>query len=186
MQAEYPTDILFSSPKHLAPLYDPISRTAAVAPVVNKIASMRKSIYSLPEPAGSMRNANYRHIEFLSALDDPSPVAPKLERLSKSLSGHKHPYNGFNFFDSDDLNLLRIIARGEFNIVGFQNKLLRSHIAGRTSSKATRIIKRLRIHGIIRNVRGAYKYRLSTPGMQVLALGLKIREFFITPNPALC
>lgn len=81
---------------------------------------------------------------------------------------------------------LRTIARGEFNITGFQNRHLREHLTGLTSSKATRIIKRLKIHGLIRKVRGAYKYRLSSLGMKVVALGLKIREFFITPQLALC
>jgi hypothetical protein len=263
MQAEYATDILFSSKKSLAPLYDRISRTAAVAVkaaniatflgrklspnykdemgnnfstriegtrirhcmgpvsikaydklgialrietttndvsffkhfrdvqqddgiIVNKIASMRKSIYSLPDLAVIMRDANHRYLEFLSALDDPSDAAPKLERLSKTVSEDNHPYKGFNLFDSEDLNLLRTIARGEFNITGFQNRHLRVHLTGLTSSKATRIIKRLKIHGLIRKVRGAYKYRLSSLGMQVVALGLKIREFFITPQLALC
>ena len=263
MQAEYATDILFSSPDKLAPLYDRICRTAAVAvkaadiatflgrklspnyqdemgthfspriegtrirhcmgptsikaydklgialrietttndvsffkhfrdvekddgTIVNKIASMRKSIYSLPDLAVIMRDANYRYLEFLSALDDPSDAAPKLERLSKTVAEDNHPYKGFNLFDAQDLNLLRTIARGEFNITGFQNRHLREHLTGLTSSKATRIIKRLKIHGLIRKVRGAYKYRLSILGMQVVALGLKIREFFITPQLALC
>jgi hypothetical protein len=263
MQAEYATDILFSSPDKLAPLYDRISRTAAVAvkaadiatflgrklsanykdemgnhfstriegtrirhcmgpvsikaydklgialrietttndvsffkhfrdvekddgTIVNKIAPMRKSIYSLPDLAAMMRDANYRYLEFLSALDDPSDAAPKLERLSKTVSEHNHPYKGFNFFDSEDLNLLRTIARGEFNITGFQNKHLRKHIDNLSSYKTTRIIKRLKIHGLIRKVRGAYKYRLSSLGKHVVALGLKIREFFITPELALC
>jgi hypothetical protein len=263
MQAEYATDIVFRSREKLAPFYDRVTRTAAVAvkadniatflgrklsphfqdemgnyfstriegtrirhsmgptsikaydkfgialrietttndvsffkhfrdvqrqdgTIVNKIASMRKSIYSLPDLAKLMLNANDRYIEFLSALDDPSRAAPKLEKLSKPISEHNHPYKGFNLFDSDDLNLLRTIARGEFNITGFQNKQIRTYLDNLTPSKTTRIIKRLRIHGLIRKVRGSYKYRLSYLGKQVVALGLKIREFFITPEIALC
>ncbi len=64
----------------------------------------------------------------------------------------------------------------EFNITGFQNKQLRAHIDNLTSSKTTRIIKRLRLHGIIKKVRGSYKYHLSYLGKQVVALGLKIKE----------
>jgi hypothetical protein len=75
--------------------------------IVNKIASMRKSIYRLPDLAKIMGDANERYLEFLSALDDPSIAAPKLERLSKTVSEHNHPYKGFNFFDSEDLGLLR-------------------------------------------------------------------------------
>jgi hypothetical protein len=154
--------------------------------IVNKIASMRKSIYSLPDLAKVMHDANLRYLEFLSALDDPTAGAPKLEKISKTVTENNHPYKGFNFFDENDLLLLRTIARGEFNIVGFQNKQLRSFIDNLTSSKTTRIIKRLRLHGLIKKVRSSYKYRLTLLGKQVVALGLKIREFFIVPTLALC
>ena len=154
--------------------------------IVNKIASMRKSIYSLPDLAKLLSDANFRYLEFLSALDDPSGGASKLEKISKPVTENNHPYKGFNFFDENDLLLLRTIARGEFNITGFQNKHLRTFIENLSSSKTTRIIKRLRIHGLIKKVRNSYKYRLTLLGKQVVALGLKIREFVIVPSLALC
>jgi hypothetical protein len=154
--------------------------------IVNKIAPMRKSIYSLPALAKLMREANRRYLEFISALDDPTSAAPKLQKLSSTITEHNHPYKGFNFFDATDLHILRTIARGEYNIVGFQNRQLRAHLADLSTSKAARIIKRLRIHGIIAEVRGAYKYRLTNIGKQIVALGFKIKEFFIAPSLALC
>jgi hypothetical protein len=45
-----------------------------------------------------------------------------------------------------------------------------------------------KIHGVLSwpKVRGAYKYRLTAIGKQVVALGVKIKEFFIAPSLALC
>lgn len=263
MQAEYATDIVFSSRQKLAALYEHISRSAVIAvkaeniatflgrklhgnytdemgsnfstriegtrirhcmgptsikaydklgialrietttndvtffkhfrdveqkdgTIVNKIASMRKSIYSLPDLARLMRDANKRYLEFLSALDDPTAGTSKLEKLSKPVSENNHPYKGFNFFDESDLALLRTIARGEFTITGFQNKQLRTCIGTISPSQTTRMIKRLRIHGLIRKVRSSYKYRLTLLGKQVIALGLKLKEFFIVPSLAIC
>jgi hypothetical protein len=89
--------------------------------IVNKIASMRKSIYSITDLAKLMHDANARYLEFLSALNDPTSAAPKLEKLSSTITEHNHPYKGFNPFDATDLAILTTIARGEFNIRGFQN-----------------------------------------------------------------
>jgi DNA-binding transcriptional ArsR family regulator len=154
--------------------------------IVNKIASMRKSIYSIGDLAEITRAANMRYLDFLSALDDPTQGASKLARVSKTIRQHNHPYKGFNFFDTKDLLLLRTIARGEYTIAGFCNRQIRSHIGSLSPSQITRIIKRLRIHGLIRKLTGAYRYRLTKLGTLVVALGLKLREFFVVPNLALC
>jgi len=154
--------------------------------ITNKIAPMRKSIYSLPDPAQLMYDANMRYLQWLSTLDDPIDGTVKLQKLSSTITQHNHPYKGFNLFDESDLQILNTIARGEFNISGFQNKQIRMRIIDLSSSKATRVIKRLRIHGIISKVRGTYKYRLTNIGKQVVSLGLKIKEFFVTPSLAFC
>jgi len=154
--------------------------------IVNKIASMRKSIYSMCDLARVMHDANQRYLDFLSALDDPSAAAPVLHKLSATITENNHPYKGINFFSADDLDVVRFIARGEFNISGFQNKSIRHELLISSSAKATRIIKRLRVHGIIRKVNRSYKYRLTRTGKQVVALGLKLREFFVVPQIALC
>jgi hypothetical protein len=154
--------------------------------IVNKIATMRKSIYSLQDLSAIMRAANMRYLEFLSALDDPTDGAPKLEKLSSTITENNHPYKGFNFFDVNDLTLLRIIARGEYAIIGFKNSNIRHHLSINSTTKVSRIIKRLRVHGLIKKVSRSYKYYLTALGKKVVALGLNLREFFVTPSLSLC
>lgn len=153
--------------------------------VVNKIATMRKSIYSIPDLITVMKAANMRYLAFISALDDPTDGTPKLKKLSQTITENNHPYRGFNFFDSNDLEILLTIARGEFNVSGLQNKHLRSCLSIK-SSKASRVMKRLRVHGIIKRVGKTYKYYLTSLGKKVIALGLNLREFFITPSLSIC
>ena len=67
-------------------------------------------------------------------------------------------YPGFNLFDPDDDTLFRAIVRGEFNISGLQNKTLRRHLPDKNSGQVSRLLKRLRIHGLIKKVGRTYKY----------------------------
>jgi len=53
----------------------------------------------------------------------------------------------FNLFDTDDEALFQTILRGEFNISGLQNKLLRRLLRHLNSGQVSRLLKRLRLHG---------------------------------------
>ncbi len=54
------------------------------------------------------------------------------------------------FVAIDDLDLFRIITRGEFTISGFRNSELRNHLPGKSAGKISRMIKQLRKHGLIK------------------------------------
>jgi hypothetical protein len=73
-------------------------------------------------------------------VEDPSP--------SKS----DHRYRGFNFFDDDGQTLFEVLCRGEFFIHRFRNRSLRHHLKQFRASQISRLLKRLRLHGIIKKV----------------------------------
>lgn len=151
---------------------------------VRKIAPMKKNIYSLFPLARLLKAANYRYLEFISAFPDPTNGVKKLNTLSQTISSGDRSYKGFNFFDPDDQNLLTIIARGEFNIRGFRNKSLQSFISNKSPAQISRILKRLRLHRLIRKVGHTFKYYLTSLGKQVITLGLRLKELFIIPKLA--
>lgn len=93
-------------------------------------------------------------------------------------------YKGFNLFSDDDLKLFEVLARGEFNINGLQNKSLRKQLPTMTSSTMTRILKRLHVHGIIRKVGKTYKYYISKLGKAVITAGMAIRNMSVIPQLA--
>lgn len=64
--------------------------------------------------------ANRRYLEFLSAIDDPSDGANKLNKISRTVHGEARSYRGFNFFAPDDEALFVVLARGEFTLNGIQ------------------------------------------------------------------
>jgi hypothetical protein len=149
-----------------------------------KWASMQKTSYSLPALRELLEAANRRYLEFLSAIEDPRTGRDKLDKLCRTVQQEGKSYPGFNLFDPEDDILLRSIARGEFNISGLQNKTLRRYLPGRNSGQVSRLLKRLRLHGIIKKVGHTYKYYLTAFGKQVTTAGLKLRELVLIPQLA--
>ena len=68
------------------------------------------------------------------------------------------------------------LARGEFNLRGLQNKNLRAHLGKKTSGQVSRLLKRLRLHGLVKKVGHTYRYYLTLLGKQVIASGLKLKN----------
>ena len=147
-----------------------------------KWASMQKTIYSLPALRELLEAANRRYLEFLSTIEDSRNGRDKLDKLSQPVRQEGRTYPGFNFFDSGDDSLLRVIARGEFNITGLQNKTLRRFLRNKSSGQVSRLLKRLRLHGLIKKVGHTYKYYLTQFGKQVIATGFKLRELVLIPQ----
>jgi len=149
-----------------------------------KWAAMQKTIYSLPALRQLLTAANRRYLEFLSAIEDPRNGRNKLDKLSQPVEHEGRNYPGFNFFDEQDDALFKAVARGEFNISGLQNKNLRRSLSGKTSAQVSRLLKRLRLHGLIKKIGRTYKYYLTQFGKHVITTGLKLRELVVIPQMA--
>jgi hypothetical protein len=152
--------------------------------VVQKVAPMKKNIYSLYPLAQVLKASNRRYLELVSSWDDPSSGAKKLEELSKPKKVADRSFKGFNFFSQTDCQLFETLSRGEFNINGLQNKSIRKWLPEYSSASVSRILKRLRVHGLIKKVAGTHKYYLTKLGKAVITLGLKTKETFIVPQLA--
>src|SRR6516162_8447946 len=146
-----------------------------------KYADMQKTIYSLPALRELLLAANHRYLELLSALDDNTAGTDKLKKISCKAKDARRSYRGFNFFDDEDQKLFQSLARGEFNISGFQSKNLRRQLQDKTSGQISRLLKRLRLHGLIKKIGKTYKYYLTAFG-KVITLGLKLKHLYIIPS----
>src|SRR5580700_10556258 len=148
-------------------------------------APMQKSIYSLPALRELLAASHRRYLEFLSAIEDPRAGRDRLDKLSQPVELEGRRYSGFNLFDPDDETLLCSIVRGEFNISGLQNKTLRRHLPDLNSGQMSRILRRLRTHGLIKKIGHTYKYYVTAFGKEVVTTALKLRELVIIPQLAL-
>ncbi len=152
--------------------------------IETKFTSMRKSIYSLNPLQELLMASNRRYLEFISAIETPEIGVKSLSKITKTQKDKKHRYKGFNLFSDEDAELLRILARGEFMISGLTNKAIRKLMPHKSPGQISRLLKRLRVHGLIRKVGKTYKYYLSKLGRHVVTMVLKLRELFIIPNLA--
>ena len=151
----------------------------------SKLAQMRKGIYSLSSLREILKDVNYRYLDFISAIDDDISGVKKLYKISKSLTVDDRTYKGFNMFSEEDQEILESIVNGSFTISGFKNKSLREKLPEKSKHKVYRIIKRLRVHGLIKKIRNSYKYYPTKLGYQVILTALKLKQFYIIPNLAL-
>ena len=152
--------------------------------IVKTSAPVKKSIYSLFDLAGVFKNACNRYLEFISSFDDPTEGLRKLDRVTETVTENKKNYKGFNFFNADDQNILIAVADGKFTLKGITNKTLRSMLPEKKPWQLSRILKRLRLHGLIKKIGHAYKYYLTRLGKQVIVAGLSFKNIALIP--ALC
>ena len=145
-------------------------------------AEMRKTIYSLAPLRELLLAANRRYLEFISTIEDDRAGTDKLNKISQPVEENDRCYRGFNFFDPDDEDLFESLGRGEFNISGFQNKDLRRHLKAKNTGQVSRLMKRLRTHGLIKKIGRTYKYYLTALGKQVVTLGLKLKNLYLIPE----
>jgi hypothetical protein len=147
-------------------------------------AAMKKTIYSLPALQEVLLAANQRYLKFVSDIETPEVGVQKLHQLAETHVENDHRYKGFNLFAEEDTSLFCLLLRGEFFISGFTNKCLRSFLPGTSSSQISRLLKRLRVHGVIKKVAKRYKYYLTEFGRQVVTMALKLREMYVIPSLA--
>ena len=147
-----------------------------------QVAALKKSLYSLGDLAGLLRAACARYLAFLSALEDRTGGAVNLDRITEpARDEHHRSYRGFNFFATGDLTVLLAILRGEYHISGLSNRRLQRVLTGKNGGQISRILKRLRLHGLLKKIGHTYKYYVTALGQKLLVAALKLREHLILP-----
>ena len=150
---------------------------------VTKWAHMKKSVYSLP----ALRGPACRQPPLLRVHLHPRRSecwAGKLRKPSQTVTDHERSYRGFNLFCEEDQQLMQVLARGEFNIRGLQNRTLRDHLPEKNGGQVSRLLKRLRLHRFIKKVGHTYRYYLTHFGKEIIAAALKLKELVLIPQLA--
>jgi hypothetical protein len=154
-----------------------------------RLADLKKSVFSLGDLRALMRAGCARYLNFLGELEDRSPGQVNLDKISRPIQDQKErSWRGFNFFLQADLKPILAMVRGEFQISGLSNRRLRPLLPDKTGTQIGRILKRMRLHGLIKKIGKTYKYYLTELGRRTLLAGLKLKEHLIVPtlNSASC
>ena len=147
----------------------------------DKWTKMKKSIYSLLSLQNVLSAANHRYLEFLGLIQTHERGVKSLEKITSSKKESQHCYKGFSLFSLEDLQLWKALLRGEFTAFGFRNSALRKYLP-LNAGQMTRLLKRLRVHGLIKKVGTRHKYYLTRLGMNIATAVLKIRDLILIPQ----
>ena len=144
-------------------------------------ASLKKNIYSLTLLSLLFKASNKRYLEFISAFDNKEIGRKRLEKVSQSKKVNNRNYKGFNLFSKEDIALLLTVLRGEYNISGFRNKDIRMKLPQFNTGKISRLLKRLKVFGLIKKAGKTYKYYLTKLGKEVVIIAEKLKETVLIP-----
>ena len=147
-----------------------------------KEASMKKNIYSLKPLREIVSASNNRYLEFISAIEDNTVGHKKLEKATETKKVEDRNYKGLNFFSKADKTIVLTLARGEFNIYGFRSKDLAKYLMQYSKDQISRLLKRLRVHGLIKKIGNSYKYYLTCFGKEVITCSQKVINMVMLPQ----
>lgn len=134
-------------------------------------------------PMGKSIANLYRYVEiskaiikrYLSAVPDiPMGKVPEKDVMSvsapKEAGGRR--YSGFNLLSEETFLILSTIASGDFILNGFDNKCLRRRIYKNSEDKkavgkTTRLLSKLKAHGLIKKVPRKNRYYLTSRGRNI-------------------
>ena len=139
---------------------------------------MRKGVSNLYRYAEVGLQANQRYLDHLTQAKLKSKAIPFLDGLCRSHTQNGKRFARFNPLQDVDRNLFAAVVSGEFVINGFRNHDLcdKLYTEPPTSDKEgkqrctriSRLIAKLRGHGLIAKVKDARLYRITKLGSQVL------------------
>lgn len=134
---------------------------------------MGKSISNLYRYVEISKAITKRYIEALPEINTDAVPISEIEKISSPIVVNERKYTGFNILEKETLNLLSIISSGEYLINGFSNKIIREkyfhgEITKKKINKLTRLLAKLKAHGIIKKVARKNKYYLTINGRKII------------------
>jgi hypothetical protein len=150
-------------------------------PATRGLAPVKKSIYSLIDLREILFGCNRRYLEHLSALDDFSGGVRALDRVTRPRVIDDKTVKGINFFDPTDNALLRALQNPRVNIAGIRRGDLIPMLDQLSPNRLSRQLRRLRDIGVIKRVRGTYRYYLTRLGRAATAALCAVTESVIIP-----
>ena len=153
-------------------------------PPTRELAPVKKSIYSLIDLREILSGCNRRYLLHLSTLSDFSAGVRALDRLTRPRKVDDKTVKGINFFDPIDNALLHALQDPRGNIAGVRRADLLPLLDRLSPDRLSRQLRRLRDIGVIKRVKGTYRYYLTRMGRAATAALCRVTESIIIPAMA--
>jgi hypothetical protein len=150
-------------------------------PPTRELAPVRKTIYSLIDLREIMFGCNRRYLAHLSALDDVAAGLRALDRVTRPHTVGDRTVKGINFFSPDDSALLQALQNPRVNIAGIRRGDLLEDLGRFSPSRLSRQLRRLLDLGMIKRIKGTYRYYLTKAGRAATAAAGRLVTAVIVP-----
>jgi hypothetical protein len=140
---------------------------------------MRKSVADTWRRARVSQRANERYLDTLAAADTSRRVGDLLAPVSRPRTWKGRRVRALRSSESPDIELFRLLASGEFALDGLRNRDVQQALypkptsdpgeKRRRSARATRLLRLLRAHGLIRKIPRSHRYRITPKGLELSA-----------------
>jgi hypothetical protein len=150
-------------------------------PPTRQIAPVKKSIYSLRDLRDILLACNQRYLAHLSALDDFSAGARALDQVTRPRVIDGKKVKPINFFNRIEQSVLRALQSPASTIAGLRRADLIPSARELSTSALSRYISRLRNLGLLRRIRGTYRYYLTKIGRAAVAACSHLTENVLIP-----
>ena len=147
---------------------------------------MRKAVTDLPWLVQVCQAANQRYVEALADVEVMQTVREVLDPVSKRIERDGRAYRGLRPVTAEESALFACLLKGKYRLHGFRNADVRAVLCPGVSQdpqerraacgQASRYLRLLRAHGLIRKVPRTHSYRLTRRGTQIMATALKCRD----------
>ena len=147
---------------------------------------MRRGVADMSRRVDISRAANERYLEALGVVGASAPTRHLTDPVSKRITRKGRPYRALRPIDPEEARLFDVLLRGQFLVQGFRNRDVRQTLYPRderlhdsrrkASGRTTRLLRLLRVHGLIRKVSHTFYYRITQKGHYLMTTALKLRQ----------
>jgi hypothetical protein len=146
---------------------------------------LRRGVADLHRRTQICQAINERYLAALSAVPTSTPIADLLGTVCRPAQWHQHRVRALRPWAPQDLQLLQLVGRGEFLIRGLRNRDLRqllfpgahpSTLQRRHAAQATRLLRLLRAHGLLKKIPTTHRYLVTPKGRALIDALLRLQR----------
>jgi len=146
-------------------------------PTLPKSLTMKKSIYSLPEPDALMQAGVHRYSQWLAGLAEHTAGHRDITRLGRAEhDAQGRSYRGFNPFLGGGRTGAPNRVERRTCVGGVDRPPAASVLHSWSRGRISRLLKRLRLHGLLRKVGRTYTYHFTSLARRVIPAVLHIKN----------
>lgn len=139
---------------------------------VKKWVPMGKSIANLYRYAEISKSIIKRYLAAIPDVSLDRVPQKEIMDISRPREAHGRRYSGFNLLSEETIRVLKTISSGDFLLNGFDNKSIRQRLYKDSENpkvigKTTRLLAKLKAHGMIKKVPRKNRYYLTSHGREI-------------------